>query len=135
MSSFRTIPIPVSAIVTTATYRSGCCRLHSGAALPPERTPRALRKLAAFHRRIWLMPGAASVWDTKDAVEKWLTRRATQVDESTLDRLYLQVHCTPLIFLDGMEEVDVELGAQINLVGRQLAPEAGKTMGPESGCL
>ena len=52
-----------------------------------------------------------------------------------MDRLYLQVHCTPLIFLDGMEEVDVELGAQINLVGRQLAPEAGKTMGPESGCL
>jgi hypothetical protein len=94
---------------------------------PQERTDRALQKLVADHRRIWLIPAPAASWDADGLVERWLKRHADLVDEREIGSLRLQLYQTPQTFLEGMEAVDVNLDKQIKLLGYRLAPE---TTGP-----
>jgi hypothetical protein len=92
----------------------------------PERTSRALQKLANSYRRVWLIPGPALVWDTRGSVEQWLGRYADLVDEETIGTLRLELYHTPATFAEAMQPVEARMGDQIQLLGYRLAPGTGE---------
>jgi hypothetical protein len=93
---------------------------------PPERTSRALQKVANSYRRVWLVPGPASAWDTTGSVKRWLGRYTDLVDEQTIGTLRLELYHTPVTFSEAMQPVEAQIGDQIQLVGSRLAPATGE---------
>jgi hypothetical protein len=93
---------------------------------PPERTSRALQKLADAYRRVWLIPGPVSAWDTEGSVEQWLGRHADLVDKQGIGTLHLELYHTPATFAEKMQPVGAQIGDQIQLLGYRLAPGAGE---------
>jgi hypothetical protein len=98
---------------------------------PQESTVHALQKLASAYRRIWLIPAPAGAWDREGRVERWLARHADLAAESEHGSLRLRLYNTPLVFLEGMQPVQAELGDRIMLLGYRLEPGTDKPMGPD----
>jgi 4-amino-4-deoxy-L-arabinose transferase-like glycosyltransferase len=97
---------------------------------PREKTERTLWKLAGSHDRIWLIPGPAEAWDAEGFVDGWLARYADLVDETEFDSLRLQLYHTHQTFLEEMQAVDAEFGAQVRLLGYRPEPEAVEPLSP-----